>query len=329
MGYHNHLRESTGSTCEIGCVNPLKFVVDFLAKLLEVHCVHFYLSELLLNASKGPHCGLDLLNDVFLAGNEGLSLKFELIHLAAMLHSKDFVFLALDFPLLGLLNLNLALFLLLLLPLDDSDPFVEFGEEMGQLCVNFVSEVAEVDAGLVVDSLEEHYRGKILLKVLDFTLFDFPLQNVDDSLLLGSHDLFGQLGDLFLEFDDAVYVPAQILHLDRVDLDDFCADDFDLVVGALGDLIDEIADGQFCALGEDILDVPALDEGHALYHIDDAVLLLARLEGARFFGCLPEQQDALLVHEEVQEFLLLVQKEGAKLVSQFGHLANFLVVVLD
>ena len=131
MGYHNHGRESTGSACEVGCVNPLKFMVNFLAKFLEVHCVHFDLPELLFNTSKGPHGCLDFLNDVFLASDEGLSLKFELIHLATVLHSKDFVFLALNFPLFGLLNLNLALFLLLLFPLDDSDPFVKFGEEMG------------------------------------------------------------------------------------------------------------------------------------------------------------------------------------------------------
>ena len=259
-----------------------------------------------------------------------MSLKFELIHLAAVLHGKDFILLALDFSLLGFLNLNLALLLLLLLPLDDCDPFIEFCEEMGQLCVNFVGKVAEIYAGFVVDSLEEHYRGKVLFEILNFPLINLPLQDIDNGFLLGGHDLFSQLGNLFLEFDDAVDVPAQILHLDRVYFDDFSANDFYFVVGALGDLIDEVADGQFGALGKDVLDVPALHEGHALDHVEDAVLLLARLEGSGVaFACLPEQQDALLVHQEVQELLLLVQEEGAQLVPQLCHFPYFLVVVLN
>lgn len=44
-----------------------------------------------------------------------------------------------------------------LLFLDGGDALVEFGQQVGELGVDFVYEVGEVSEGLVVDALEEHY----------------------------------------------------------------------------------------------------------------------------------------------------------------------------
>jgi hypothetical protein len=60
---------------------------------------------------------------------------------------------------------------------------------MGKLSVYFVYEIAEVTTGLVVYTLEEHNRGKILLKILNFILWQLPLQNSQNLIFFAGLDL--------------------------------------------------------------------------------------------------------------------------------------------
>lgn len=176
-----------------------------------------------------------------------------------MLHGHDLLLFPLFYSHFPLDFLLLPLFLLLVLLLDDGDALVEFGQQMGQFGVDLVGEVGEIGLRLVVDALEEHHRGEIFLEVLDLVPGHFPLQNVDDVLLLGGLDFLGQLDHLVLERNDCVDVPTHLLHSVRVQLDDESADDVDLGVGADGDLVDEVSDGQLSTLGEDVHDVATLD----------------------------------------------------------------------
>ena len=159
-----------------------------------------------------------------------------------MLLGDDLLLLSLHLTLLDLLLLNFFLLLLVLLPLDDGDSLVELGQKVTQLRVDLVGEVAEVDPGFIVDALEEHDRCEVLLKVLNFAVVQLPLEDIDYAFLLGGHDLFSQSSDGFLEFDYAVDVSPQILHFYSVYLNNLSTNDLYLVVGPLGDLVDEVPD---------------------------------------------------------------------------------------
>ena len=83
-----------------------------------------------------------------------------------MLHRYYLLLLSLHLSLFLLLCFLLSLYFFLLFPLDYSDAFVEFGEEMGKFRVDFVDEIAEVSTCLIIDSFEEHDRGEVLLEIL-------------------------------------------------------------------------------------------------------------------------------------------------------------------
>jgi len=125
-----------------------------------------------------------------------------------VLHSDDLLLLPLLLADLSLLDLLLALDLLLLFALDDSDALVELGEQVRELRVDLVDEVAEIGAGLVVDALEEHDRGEVLLEILHLISRHFSLQYINDILFLACHNLFCKFDDLRLQVHDAVNVPA-------------------------------------------------------------------------------------------------------------------------
>lgn len=306
---------SSGLLLEVCHIDPFKLAVDLLAQLLQIDCIHLDLSQLVLNRGEGAHGSLDFLNKGLLIGSEILGDQFEAVHLTAVLHSDDLLLLPLLLPNLPLLDLLLALDLLLLLALDDGDALVELGEQVGELGVDLVDEIAEVGAGLVVDALEEHDRGEVLLEVLDLLPRQLPLQDVYYLLLLSALHLLRQTDYLVLERDDAADVAAQLLGAHRVHLDDLCADQLDFIVGAGSDLIDEVPDGQLGALAQDVLDVPALHELHLLDHPQNAALRLARLELAlpRPAGLL-EQQDPLLEHQKIHEQPLLLAEQKTILV---------------
>jgi hypothetical protein len=236
------LIESSGSSLEVSGINALELVIDFLAHFLQIYSVDLHSPELFFNASQRPHGSLDLLNEVFLVGHKILGHQLELVHLANMLLGDNLLLLSLHLALLDLLLLNFFLLLLVLFPLDDGDSLVELGQEVAQLGVDLVGEVAEVDSGFIVDALEEHDRCEVLLKVLNFAVVQLSLEDIDYAFLLGGHDLFSQPSDGFLEFDYAVDVSPQILHFYSVYLNNLSTDDLYLVVGPLGDFVDEVPD---------------------------------------------------------------------------------------
>ena len=109
-------------------------------------------------------------------------------------------------------------------------------------------------------------------------MIKFSLQNINNAFFLGSHNLFSQLGDGFLEFDDSIDVSTQILHFDSVYLNDFSTDYLDLVVRFLSDLINEVSDGQFGTFAQNILNMSTFDEVHAFDASKDTVLFLSGCE---------------------------------------------------
>jgi hypothetical protein len=125
-----------------------------------------------------------------------------------MLHGDDFFLLPFLFPLFDFCLLLLLLFFFVNFSLDDCDTFVKFGDEMSEFRVDFIGEVAEVNASLVVNSFEEHDRGEVLLEILHLISRHFSLQYINDILFLACHNLFCKFDDLRLQVHDAVNVPA-------------------------------------------------------------------------------------------------------------------------
>jgi hypothetical protein len=99
-----------------------------------------------------------------------LSNNLEAIHFATVLQCDNLFLLALFLSYLLLFDFLLALHLLVLLALNDSDLFIQFSKQMRQFRVYLVDKIAEICACLVVDPLEEHYRCEILLKILNLIL---------------------------------------------------------------------------------------------------------------------------------------------------------------
>jgi len=115
------------------------------------------------------------------------------------------------------------------------------------------------------------------------------LKDVEHFLLPTALHFFCEFDDFLLEEEDAVDVAAQFLHLDRVHVDDFCADEFYFGVGATGDLIDEVTNGQLGTLTEDILYVFALHKLHVLDDLQQRTLIFSRLKSlAVVLACLSE-----------------------------------------
>ena len=174
--------------CEIGLLNTSELCLDLLVQRLQTHRIRLDSPEFLLHRRQASHGAFDFLDEVALRRHQSLRHDFEVVHLGTVLHRHDFLLFPLLLPHTLLDAFSLPLLLLLVLLLDDSDALVEFGQQVRQLGVDLVDEVAEVDVGFVVDSLEEHNRGEVFLEVLQFVARQFPLQNVDDDLLLRGFD---------------------------------------------------------------------------------------------------------------------------------------------
>jgi hypothetical protein len=180
-----------------------------------------------------------------------------------------------------------------------------------QLGVDLVHQVAEVSRRLVVDVLEEHHRVEVLREVLHLPLGEFPLQDLDDLLLLRRLDLLGEVDDLLLDIDESLHIFSDLGDADGVAADDLSADGLDLDVGLVGDLINKVADGQFGALGEDVEDMARFDvtggtdgthDGHLALPWHELLVLVLLLR-------LLEEHDATVVHQVLQKLLLLRFKE--------------------
>lgn len=176
-----------------------------------------------------------------------------------MFHSHDFLLFSLFFSDALLHSFSLSFLLLLVLLLNDGDSLVEFGQQVRQLGVDFVDEVAEIGAGFVIDSLEEHDRCEIFLEILDFVFGELSLQNINDDFFLGCFDLLCQSDDFLFELDDCIHIPPQSVDFLRVDFHYLSADQFDFVVGSLGDFVDEVSDGEFGTFGQNVLNVSTFD----------------------------------------------------------------------
>lgn len=201
---------------------------------------------------------------------------------------------------------------------------------MGEFRVYLVDEVTEIGARFIVDPLEEHYRCEILLKVLNLILRQLPLQNVENLFLFATLHLLSEFNYLIFKGDDALDVTAQLLHANRVHLNDFGTDNFDFVVGTTGDFVDEVTNGQLGTFAQDVLNVFALHVLHILDHFQHGSFILATLEPVTtVLAGLTEEQDSLFEHQKVHEETLLFCEKRTVLVLELNHLSNLLVIVFD
>jgi len=79
---------------------------------------------------------------------------------------------------------------------------------MGQFWVDLVDEIAEICTRFVVNTLEEHDGGEVLLEILDFVTGELTLQDVNDMFFLADLDLLCQFDYLLFEGDYTVDVPS-------------------------------------------------------------------------------------------------------------------------
>jgi hypothetical protein len=202
---------------------------------------------------------------------------------------------------------------------------------VGEFGVDFVDEVAEVGGCLIIDVFEEHDCFEVLCKILDLIVWHFPLEYFDDILLFCVFDFFCQVDNFFLDIDKSLNVFANLAHLHVVTAHDLLADLLDFYVGLVRYLVDEVPDGQLGALRKDVQDVLALHETASLYRPHYRHLALSRHELTALVVLLRllEEHDPAVVHQVLQELLLLHLEEEAPVGLELEHLLYLLVVVVD
>lgn len=117
---------------------------------------------------------------------------------------------------------------------------------------------------------------------------------------------------------------------DSVKTDNFTTNCLDLDIGLVGNLVDEVTDGQFCTLRENVQDMFAFDKTAASNGWHDVSFAVCRLERFVFvfLSRRLEQEDTAFSHQVLQEFLFLFLEKIASVISESAHLVDFFVIVV-
>lgn len=182
------------------------------------------------------------------------------------------LFLSLLLQLLPSLKLSLPLDILLLLLLHFHDPVVHLHEEVRELGIDLVDHVTEVSGSFIVDALEEHDSLEVLREVLHLGLWQLPLEDLNDILLVGILDLLSQVDDLLLDVDESLHIAPHLRDPQRVNAHDLPTDSLDLDVALVRDFVYKVSNGQLGTLRQDVKDVLALHEARGLYRTHNRLL---------------------------------------------------------
>lgn len=98
---------------------------------------------------------------------------------------------------------------------------------MRKLGIDLVDEVRKIGCGFVVDVFEEHYGLEVLGEILDLTLLQLSLKNLDDIFFFGILYLLGQIDNFLFDIDESLDIFAYLVDFHVINSDDFLTNGFD------------------------------------------------------------------------------------------------------
>ena len=116
-----------------------------------------------------------------------------------------------------------------------------------------------------------------------------------------------------------------------ISFDKISANDIDFVVGSDCYLINEVSDGKFCALRQNVLNVFWFNEFALFDCLENASFVFTSLEFLVFlvFLGLLEKEDSVRLDQKVDEFSLFFEEKVTILIFEHDHLLNLLLVIFN
>jgi hypothetical protein len=180
------------------------------------------------------------------------------------------------------MNLSLSVGFLLILSLNDSNSFIQAGQEMRKFWVDLIDQIGKISTCFIINSLEEHNRSEILFEILQLIVRNLSLQNINDTFFFSRFYLLSEGNDLILQSDDTIDISSQSLRFSRVNVNNLLANDLNFVVWTSCDIINKISDRYLGTFRYNIFNVLASHKLWVLDGLHDG-LLSSRLENLVLF----------------------------------------------
>ena len=131
---------------------------------------------------------------------------------------------------------------------------------MRKLGIDLVDEVGKIGCGFVIDVFEEHDGLEVLGEILDLSLLQLSLKDLDDIFFFGTLYLLGQIDNFLFGFDKPLDIFAYLVDFHMIHSDDFLTNGFDFDIRLISHIIDKVTNGKFGTLAQNVQNLFAFDK---------------------------------------------------------------------